>query len=223
MSQIFALMKKNLYQRKNMPISSIICELFFPTVILFALIIIKFIVKDEIIYIDESNENGIINYGPICLICNTYNKGYTYEKLVQLWNIKEIFNPIRTCQISNDSLIGIIGNFSALDDIKYYLKLVLAQEFEYVEGENKKKFSFKTKDFASNEEFENYLKNTNYKKENDPSQMEYGICAGIEGMLLNNVYQFTFRFSDDYMIKDFFNMPKIVLNLQFKDSEGSLN
>ena len=214
MRHLLCLLKKSLSQRKNMWISSLICELFFPTFILGILVIIKYIVKDEIIYsFSNEDEKGIINYGPICFVCNILLKGnlngFTYDLLLQIGDIKERkYNPLKMCQISNDSSIAFIGNFSNLETVKTYLNILFAQEFYYKIGTSIKNFTLKSRDFANNIDFENYLEDINYKKENDPSTMKDGICLGIEGNYVNNknLMEFTLRFSDDYMRKDFFKI-----------------
>ena len=213
MSQVCTLLKKSINQRKNMWISSIICELLFPSLILLILLIIKLIVKDEIIF-NDYYPKGIRNYGPICSFCNQqYLQKYPeyINQLLKKLNIKDFYNKVRMCQISNDSLIGFIGNFSQFQNGKDILSIFFKQQFPYDVGGKINNFTFKLKDFKDNDEFENYINDPNYKKNNVPSQMKDGICLGIEVSLFKNVVISTFRFSDDFLIKDYFNLSKIIL------------
>jgi len=191
MNQMSALLKKNLLLRYR-GLVELIFELCFPVILIFIMILIKIVGSKDYKYNEASYVGtNISSYFDPDLIMQP-SKQANPASITSSGTPQGL--PFSSCLQRNDTVIAFINRDSTNSNIYDYIKNTLISKYFSLMPPGYISFS----EFSSNEEYENLIKDKNYKNSIIENGKYKGICVGIEIKKENKKYTIILRFDDNY-------------------------
>ena len=192
LGKLKALMTKNLLEMKRNVLSSL-GEIFFPIILMIVFLLIKKAINIES-HTFEKEEVSIKDF-----IYKRSTSNFYYSENESEWYGLSLNSPLHICTMDNSKKYGRprIATIGVPDEIKDQI-IKDYQFFKDINPFNRNNFT----DFATIDEFKDYMKNSSYGSQNNPE-----ICFGIFFSQKDNEYNYSMHYFDNKIMNGAEDIP----------------